>query len=62
MAKKTAGVSFTNATIDISDDTITELKKDEITVSSLSAVLKEWDGVDGVSISIRRDVTTAIVD
>ena len=62
MAKKTAGVTFTNATIDIADDTITEFKKDETIVSSLSAFLKEWDGQEGITLSVRQDSYTAITE
>lgn len=55
MAKKSRSVVFTNATIDIEADEIVELRKDEMVTSSLSGVLKEWDGVDGISISIKHD-------
>lgn len=55
MAKKTKSVVFSNAQIDLAADEILEIKKDEVVVSSLSALLKEWDNVPGVTISIKRD-------
>lgn len=55
MAKETKSIAFSNATIDLADDTITEYKKDSMTVSCLSEVLKAWDGVGGISLSIRTD-------
>lgn len=55
MAKKSKSVVFTNATIDIENDEILELKKDSENLFSLSAVLKDWDGVPGITISFKQD-------
>lgn len=60
MAKKTRGVAFTNATIDIDNDTIIEERKEEAMVSSLSETLKEWDKIPGISLTIRRDLQTTV--
>lgn len=56
MAKKTKSIAFSNATIDLEDMTITELKKDSVLVTSLDEVLKEWNGVEGISLVIRQDI------
>lgn len=50
MAKVDKSISFKNATIDISDDSIIECLKDETKTYKLSDVLKQWDKVDGISI------------
>ena len=55
MAKKNSSITFKNAEINIKENTITEVMKDDITVHSLDKVLKEWDGVDGVSITIKKE-------
>lgn len=55
MAKSTKSVSFSNAIIDIDEDTITETKKDECTTWNLSDVLKQFNGLPGVSLMIRYD-------
>ncbi len=59
MAKQVESVSFSNAQIDIAADEIAEMKKDEIVVSSLSEVLKQWDGIEGVSITIKKGKMTS---
>ena len=55
MAKKSNSVVFSNAQIDLDADQICEIKKDEMIMSSLSALLKEWDGVPGITISIKHE-------
>jgi len=56
MAKRTKSISYKNATLCIKDSTITEIGKDETRVYSLDAFLREWDGIEGISISVRLDV------
>ena len=60
MAKRADSLTFTNATIDIGDDTITEYAKDDTTVSSLSSVLKELDKEEGLTIIFKRQQICAI--
>ncbi len=55
MAKKSTATSFKNATIDMKDMTITEILKDSERVYNLMEVLKEWSGIEGVSLTIRSD-------
>lgn len=55
MGKFSKGMSFKNATIDLSDMTITEVTKDEELTFDLNSILNEWNGVEGVSISIKKD-------
>lgn len=59
MAKKSKSIKYTNATICLADRTITETLKDDIRVFSLDKLLSEWDGVDGVCLSIRKDEDAA---
>ncbi len=56
LAKKTKSISFTNATICLEDMTIEEMKKDSVLISSLDELLKDWDGVQGITLTIRQDV------
>jgi len=55
MAKKTAAVSFKNACISLGNMTITEVSKDNIEEFNLIEVLKSWDGIDGISLTIKYD-------
>lgn len=56
MAKIQKSMTFTNAVIDIDNDSIIECSKDgdPIGTYSLTSALKSWDGVYGVAISIRQ--------
>lgn len=53
MAQAKKAVTFKNAIIDTKDGTITEFTKDETNVYNLQDVLAEWDGVEGISITIQ---------
>lgn len=55
MAKKSKSISFKNATICIADGTITEYFRDESKTYSIEKLLKEWDGIDGISLSVKLD-------
>lgn len=55
MAKRTDSITFSNATIDLDDRTITEEKKDETIVSSLDEVLRTFANRPGLMISIKQD-------
>lgn len=55
MAKASKSVSFKNATINKEDMTITEFTKDDSKTYSLENVIADWDGIDGVSLTIKRD-------
>lgn len=48
--------SFENAIIDTSDMTITEYDTDSVRTYSLLELLKRWDGVAGVTLTIRRSI------
>ncbi len=54
MAQKVYSIAFKNATIDTTDDTITEYLKDETKTYSLSGVLKDFDGIDGLTVTIKQ--------
>lgn len=53
--KKSSSCSFKNATIDTEKMTITEYTKDDQYVFDLKTVLDQWSGIDGLSISIKKD-------
>ena len=52
MANITKNECFENAVIDINDMTITEYKNDCINSYSILEILKRWNGVVGIKISI----------
>lgn len=54
MAQAEKAVAFKNAVIDVKDGTITEFTKDETNVYKLDDILAEWDGVDGISLTIQQ--------
>lgn len=60
MAKQIQSISFTNATIDVAADEIAEFRKDDILTSRLSEVLKQFDGIEGVSLTIKRENVTQV--
>lgn len=55
MAKISKSVSFKNATINLEDNTITEITKDYEKVYNLSEILDAWNGVENISFSIKQD-------
>lgn len=65
MAKLTKSVAFKNATIEITNEeneikaTITEYEKDDTKVYDLLSVLNEYNGIDGISLTIKQDSNLA---
>ena len=55
MAKYSKSISFKNAVIDMSTRTITEEMKDDVRTFSLDKLLRDWDGIEGISILIKKD-------
>lgn len=55
MAKFTKSTAFKNAVIDVTEGTITEFTKDDTKVYSLKKFLKDWDGIEGISITVKQD-------
>jgi hypothetical protein len=55
MAKSTKSISFKNAVISKDDMKITEYMKDETKSYSLLNLIEEWDGVEGISLTIKQD-------
>nr|DAL75257.1 MAG TPA: YonK protein [Caudoviricetes sp.] len=53
--KRTKSISLKNATINLEDETVTEYTKDETRTYNIRKILKDWDQVDGVSITIKQD-------
>lgn len=53
--KESMSVTIKNATLNVEDDLIIEERKEEIIESSLSKLLQQWDGIRGISITIKKD-------
>ena len=55
MAKASKSIAFKNAVIDKEEGTITEFTKDDTKVYSLEKLIEDWDGIEGISIVIKKD-------
>ena len=55
MAKSNRTVSYAKAVINKEKGTITEHLKDGDNVYYIDNILSQWDGVDGVTITIKKD-------
>lgn len=55
MAKSNRTVSYAKATINKEEGTITEHLKDADNVYYIDNILSQWDGVEGVTITIKKD-------
>lgn len=55
MAKKTKSIAFKNAVINKEDGTITEYTKDDMKIYLIDKLLEDWDGVEGISLTIKQD-------
>lgn len=54
MAQSKKSISFKNAVINMNDHTITEFAKDETRTYDLDSILREWEGVTDISLSIQQ--------
>ena len=55
MAKASKSIAFKNAVIDKAEGTITEFTKDDKKVYSLDKLIEDWDGIEGISIVMKKD-------
>lgn len=55
MTKASKSIAFKNATIDKAEGTITEFTKDDEKTYSIEKLLAEWDGIEGISLTIKQD-------
>ena len=55
MAKASKYIAFKNAVIDKSEGTITEFTKDDTKTYSIDKLLEDWDGIEGISLTIKQD-------
>ena len=55
MAKVSKSVSFKGAMIDLEEMKIYETTKDETFEYDLNSILQDWNGVEGISLSIKKD-------
>lgn len=55
LAKFSKSISFKSACIDYESDMIIETLKDETKTYKLSKILREWNGVDGINITFKKD-------
>lgn len=53
--KKSSSVNFTKARINVEDMTITEVTKDGEFTFDLKDELAAWDGVEGISLTIKKN-------
>lgn len=54
MAQMKRSISFKKAMIDMSDRTITEYDKDAARTYRLDDILREWHGVEDITLSIQQ--------
>lgn len=62
MAKEGKSLIFKNAVIDIENGLIVEFTKDETFEYDLMKVLKDWSGIDGISISFKKESQMPMVN
>lgn len=55
MAKVSKSTAFKGAVINKEDMTITEFTKDDSRTYSLDKLLDEWNGIEGISLTIKQD-------
>ena len=55
MAKVSKSVLFKGAMIDLEEMKIYETTKDETLEYDLNSILQDWNGVEGIILSIKRD-------
>lgn len=55
MAKASKSIAFKNAVINKEEGTIVETTKDSIKIYFIDKLLDEWDGINGLSITIKQD-------
>lgn len=55
MAKSNKTVTYTKAVINKEEGTITEYLKDCTNVYYIENILNSWDGVEGITITIKKD-------
>ena len=53
--KESMSVTSKNAKLNVEADFTIEERKEEIIESSLSKLLQQWDGIRGISITIKKD-------
>lgn len=54
MAQLVKQVNFKNATINLGDKSITEFSRDDSKTYDLYGVLSDFDGIDGISLTIKQ--------
>lgn len=55
MAKASKSIAFKNAVIDKAEGTITEFTKDDTKTYSIDKLLEDWDGIEGITLTIKQD-------
>lgn len=60
MASTTNKVTFNKAVINLAEGTITEINKNDVNVYRIESVLKDWDGIENISITIQKNGTLPI--
>jgi hypothetical protein len=62
MARMSKSMNFKNCTLSLEDMTLVEIGKDTSEEFDLMEVLKQWDGVEGLSISIKKDKNLVVAE
>lgn len=62
MAKMSKSLCFKNAVIDYENDIIMEISKDDTKSYVLSKILKEWDKIEGLNLTFKKDDELASED
>ena len=55
MAKASKSIAFKNAVIDKTEGTITEIMKDSSKTYYIDKLLEDWDGIEGITLTIKQD-------
>lgn len=56
MADLVQSETFTNAIIDVDDLTLTEYGEESVKVYSIYELLRRWDGIVGITLTIHRSI------
>lgn len=64
MAKFNKSITFEKAQINVEDGTITEYLKDETNVYRIADIMRDWDGIDEITFTIKKTdkLTSSDVD
>lgn len=59
MAKVSKTMTFSKATIDMADMTITEYGKDSVETFDLMEIFNEWDKIENINLTFKQDIVVS---